>query len=164
MKAATLILLIIASISSTILYAQGNHDHIDAIHKQLASYPGQTLGYGAQKIYHIYEIKIAEDATITENANSYIIDKVEITMALSTTAYDITKEKINYKFTVFKEFKGSYAMGRKDLNSVQVIWSKKESTKEFQEELKKLKNFADNTFDELYGPEDDYPEDWKITQ
>lgn len=146
---------------SFFINAQSNQDHLDAIHKQLKSYPGQTLGYGPQKLYHIYEIRIPEDATISENANSFIIDKVEITMAISKTAYDITKQKINYKFTIFKEFKGSYAMGRKDLSSAEIIWSKTEATKEFQQELKSLKNFSTNEFDDLYGPTDDFPDEWK---
>lgn len=155
--ASLFILLSFTFVSNTI----SNADHIETIKKQLREHPSQTLGFGASKIYHVYDISIPKDAEITENAAMYIINPVEITMAVSNSVYDITKQKVPYKMNIFKEYKGSHAMGRKNIAGIEVIWQKKESTKEFSAKLKELKNMNTSTFDELFSPEDDFPEEWK---
>ncbi len=63
--------------------------------------------------------------------------------------------------TLLKEYKGSYALGRKDIAGIEVIWQKKEESKEFSTTLKELKNLGNSSFDELYSPEDNFPESWK---
>jgi hypothetical protein len=153
--------ILLLSFSSAQAQSQ-NEKFIGELIKQIKEHPGQSLGYGASKIYRVYDISIPANAEIKEYPTSYMINPVEITLAVSNSTYDITKQKIEYKLTVFKEFKGSYAMARKDVGSIEVIWQKKESTKEFSAELKELKNLDNTEFDLLYGPEDDFPEEWKM--
>ncbi|MDX2360744.1 MAG: hypothetical protein QNK23_08050 [Crocinitomicaceae bacterium] len=50
-----------------------------------------------------------------------------------------------YLFAVFKEYKETYAMARKDVGSIEEVW----------------KNLETTSFEELYDPEDDFPEEWK---
>lgn len=140
---------------------KSNEDYLKAILAQLHEHPGQMLGFSASNVYHVYEIDIPADAEVTENANMFIVNPVNITIAASTTVYDITKQTIPYKMTIFKEYKGTHAMGRKDVGNIITIWQKKESTKEFSATLKELKNLANTPFDDLYGAEDDFPQEWK---
>lgn len=137
-------------------------EHVETILKQLREHPGQTLGFSASNIYHLYDINIPSDAEIIESSSSYIINPVYITLAVSNSVYDITKQKIPYKMTLFKEYKGSYAIGRKDIAGIEVIWEKKEVSKEFSSALKELKNLANSSLDDLYSPEDDFPDEWKL--
>ena len=162
MKTTYSFILFICFLVPSLSFAQPSKaELIETILKQLREYPGQSLGYGAAKIYHVYDVSIPANAEIKENANSYVITNVEITMAVSNTYYDITKQTVPYQMTVFKEFKGSHAMGRKNISEIVVLWKKEESTKEFQQTLKALKNLSISSFDELYGQEDDFPAEWK---
>ncbi|MFT5780392.1 MAG: hypothetical protein ACI837_003354 [Crocinitomicaceae bacterium] len=94
----------------------------------------------------------------------FIIKPIEITLAVSNGSYNITKEKINYKGSVFKEYKGSHVMLSKTPADVETIWSNTFSTKEFMHELKALGNLCTLGFDAIYSPEDEFPEEWKIVE
>ena len=149
---------------STINAQTQNEKFIGEFIKQINLQPGPALGFSARNIYHVYDISIPSTAVVKEYPTSYSIDKVEVTLAVSNGAYDITKEKITYSLTVFKEFKGSYTMARKDLGSIITYWTYKEATKEFSAILKGLKNLETTEFSTLYGPDDDFPMEWKAEQ
>lgn len=157
----TILTLLFVFLSANQSNAQSQKEKlVSALIKQINEYPGQTLGFSARNIYHVYNITIPAGAEVKETTSSYMTT-VDITLTVSNGTYDITKEKIPYKLTVFKENKGSHAMARKNVGGIQILWTKKESTKEFSDQLKALKNLENTKFDELYSSEDSFPEEWK---
>lgn len=149
-------------VATSAAISQSNKEmYIEQFKKQIKAYPGQALGFSARNIYHVYDITIPADAEIEETEYAYVISKVEVTLAASNTVFDITKQTITYKLTVFKEFKGSYTVARKDISNIKVVWQKKEETREFRDALKELSNLGDTDLEELYGSEDAFPAEWK---
>lgn len=138
---------------------QDNTQYIETMIKEIKDKKGNMLGFASANIHHVYEITIPGNAEFTDHETITVIYPVEITLAVKENNYTLQKEKINYKVTIYKEYKGSYAQFMKKDKTV--IWEVKKTTKEFQKTLKELDNLGNTEFETLYTPEDNFPSDWK---
>ena len=151
---------VLITFSGSILAQKNNEKFIATMLSKIKETYGRELMFASSNIKHIYEISIPANATIEDMGTNYRINPVEITLAVDNGYYTVYKAKINYKVTIFKEqvntpgvnfYKGSET----------VLWLVKNETTEFMKIVKGLKSLADTEFDLLYGPEDDFPAEWK---
>lgn len=158
-KVTTIIAAICIFLAGNLAAQKSNKDYIETMIKEIKLKKSGMLGYASSSINHIYDITIPYNAEIKDSETITVINPVEVTLTVTNGYYNIYKAKISYKVTLFKEFKGSYALFMK--GETTTIWSVKNETSDFTKTLKALKNLSTNEFEEVYGPEDDFPTEWK---